>query len=58
MKTAHEIVRNYTKTHHIDMEDFREWFNDARYPEGEANIHDFRYLNHLESYVEERDARD
>jgi hypothetical protein len=53
MKTAHEIVEEFIRTNNIDLPDFNEWFEDAGYPQEEANVHDSRYLEHLRTYVEE-----
>ncbi len=54
MKTSHQIVRDFVAEHAIDMADFNGWFADAGYPEEEANVHDSRYLAHMEDYVAER----
>ena len=54
MKTAHDIVDEFIRTNKIDLNDFNEWFEDAGYPQEEANVHDSRYLEHLRTYVEER----
>jgi len=53
MKTAHDIVDEFIRTNKIDLNDFNEWFEDAGYPQEEANVHDSRYLEHLRTYVEE-----
>ena len=52
----HRLLRDYVIAHNIDMEDFHQWFDDAGYGEDEADIHDSRYLSHLETFVEERDS--
>jgi hypothetical protein len=54
MKTAHQMVREFTGANNIDLTDFNTWFQDARYPQAEANVHDYRYLEHLRQYVEQR----
>lgn len=54
MQTAHEIVRAYVANHNIDLKDFNVWFDDAGYPQEEANVHDSRYMQHLMEYVQER----
>nr|WP_294518125.1 hypothetical protein [uncultured Rhodopila sp.] len=53
MKTAHEIIDEFIRANNIDLNDFNEWFEDAGYPQEEANVHDSRYLEHLRTYVEE-----
>ncbi len=58
MKTGPEIVKEFVTKNNIDMADFNEWFNDAGYPQDEANHYDTRYLIHLENYVEERELRE
>jgi len=47
MKTAHEIVGEFIGTNNVNLIDFNEWFQDAGYPQEEANVHDSRYLEHL-----------
>lgn len=56
MQTAHETVAAYIKAQAIDMPCFNEWFQDGKYMQDEANIHDARYLCLLERFVEERDT--
>ena len=56
MQTAHKIVASFIASKTIDMTDFHRWFQDRGYLQCEANIRDSRYLNLLETYVEERDA--
>ena len=58
MKSAHEIINEFITTNDIDMATFNEWFNDAGYPQEEANVHDSRYLEHLTQYVQERATTD
>jgi hypothetical protein len=58
MKTAHEIVEEFIGANNIDLNDFNEWFQDAGYPQEEANVHDSRYLEHLRTYVEDRAERE
>ena len=58
MKTAHDIVDEFIRTNKIDLNDFNEWFEDAGYPQEEANVHDSRYLEHLRTYVEDRAERE
>jgi hypothetical protein len=54
MITAHQIVKEFIEANNIDLTDFNAWFQDARYPQEEANVHDYRYLQHLRQYVEQR----
>lgn len=56
MPTAHDIIAGFARQHAIDWSRFHEWFNDTGYTEDDANRHDSRFLNILESYVRERDA--
>jgi hypothetical protein len=58
MNTAHEIVQEFMATHDVSWCEFSGWFNDGGYPQDEANIHDSRCLDHLQSFVEERNERD
>jgi hypothetical protein len=58
MPNAHQIIRTFMTDNAIDEDDLLEWLRDARYPEDELNIHDSRYLAHLQDYVEERAERD
>jgi len=56
MQTAHQIVADFVEAQAIDMRDFWEWFRDCGYPEEEANVHDCRFLAHLEDYIAEQQA--
>lgn len=56
MQTAHEIINAFAAEHSIDWSDFQERFGDAGFPAGEVNYHDSRYLEHLKTYVEERNS--
>lgn len=56
MKTAHQIVREFCAKHQISHDEINEYMRDGQIPEHERNIHDSRYLMHLEQLVEERNA--
>ncbi len=58
MKTGPEIINEFVTKNGIDMADFTEWFDDCKCPLEEANHYDTRFLQHLVSYVEERDLRE
>ncbi len=57
MRTAHDIVADFIRSHAIDIEEFDTWLEDGRYRQDEANIHDTRYLELLGQFVEERDEQ-
>lgn len=58
MQTAHAIVADFIRSHAIDLKAFNAWFEDGRFTQDEANIHDARYLELLGPFVEERDAEE